>query len=69
MNEVKKNWRRLRAVRTEKIEELLLAWMHPVLKHSGFSQHLRFLLLKKKLCLEITCQPSAAISGFNTPGQ
>jgi hypothetical protein len=28
---------RWRAVRAEKIEELLLAWMHPVLKHSGFS--------------------------------
>ncbi len=53
------------AVRTEKIEELLLAWMHPVLKHSGFSQRFRFLLLKQNLRLEITCQPSAATSGFN----
>ena len=37
MNEFKKIWRRWRAVRTEKIEELLLAWLHQVLKHTGFS--------------------------------
>jgi len=32
--------------------------MQPVLKHSGFSQLLRFLLLKQNLWLEITCQPN-----------
>ncbi len=49
MNEFEKYWRRWKAVRTEKIEDRLLAWMHLVLKHSGFSQHLRFLLLKQNL--------------------
>jgi hypothetical protein len=34
MNEFEKIWRRWRAVRTEKIEELLLAWMQPGLEHS-----------------------------------
>jgi hypothetical protein len=52
-------------VRTEKIEELLLAWMHPVLQHRSFSLRFRFLLLKQNLLLEITCPPSPAISGFS----
>jgi hypothetical protein len=52
-------------VSTEEIEELLLAWMHPVLEHNGYPMRFRFLFLKQKLRLEITCQPSAAISGFN----
>ena len=37
----------MRFPRTEKIEELLLAWMHPGLEHSGFSQRFRFLFLKQ----------------------
>ena len=49
MNEFEKYWRRWKAVRTEKIEDLLLAWMQPVLKHSGFSQRPKFLLLKQNL--------------------
>jgi hypothetical protein len=30
-----------------KLEELLLAWMHPGLEHSGNSQRIRFLFLKE----------------------
>ena len=44
-----------------------LDWMHPVLRleHCGSSLVVRFLFLKYQLRLEITCQPSAAVRGFN----
>ena len=63
MNEFEKNWWRWRAVRTEKIEELLLAWMHPGLEHSGNSQRIRFLFLKRTLDWKL---PLTTTSIWNT---
>ncbi len=71
MNEFEKNWRlwRAAAVRTEKIEELLLAWMKQGLEHSGFSQLFRFLGLKQNSQYVFSCRPKAPsgalISSFN----
>ena len=47
--------------RTEKIEELLLARMHPVLEHSSFSVVVWFRFFEPNLGLEIACQPRAAV--------
>jgi hypothetical protein len=46
--------------RTEQFEELLLAWMRTVLKHSSFSLRLRILVLEQKNGLEIACRKFAA---------
>jgi hypothetical protein len=53
-------------VRTEEIEELLLARMHPVLEHSSFCIVSRIRLLEQleNLGLVIACQPRAVVS-FN----
>ncbi len=51
-------------VRTEEIEELLLARMHPVLEHSSFCIVFRIRLLEQNLGLVIAYQPRAAVS-FN----
>ena len=42
---------------TEKIEELLLAWMHPVLEHRSFSLDVRIRVLKENLGFVIAYQP------------
>ena len=49
---------------TEKIEELLLARMHPVLEHRSFSLVVRFRFLKQNLGFVIAYQPRAAVRGF-----
>ena len=51
-------------VLTEKIEELLLAWMHPVLEHRSFSLDVRIRVLKENLGFVIAYQPRAAVRGF-----
>jgi hypothetical protein len=61
MNEFEKNWRRWSAVCTEKIEELLLAWMQPGLEHSGFSQLFRFLGLEQNPRYVFACRPKRRI--------
>jgi hypothetical protein len=54
-------------VRTEKIEELLLAQMHPVLEHIGFCLVVRIRLLEQNRGFVIAYQPRAAVrgTGFN----
>ena len=54
-------------VLTEKIEELLLAWMHPVLEHRSFSLDVRIRVLKENLGFVIAYQPRAAVRGHNAP--
>ena len=49
---------RCRAVRTEKIEELLLAWMQPGLEHS---QLFRFLGLEQNPRYVFSCRPKRRI--------
>ena len=49
---------------TEKIEELLLARMHPVLEHRSFSLVVRFRFLKQNLGFVIAYQPRAAVRVF-----
>jgi hypothetical protein len=41
--------------RTKQLEELLLAWMRTVLKHSTFSLRLRILVHEQNFGLEIAC--------------
>ena len=50
-------------VRTEEIEELLLARMRPVLEHSSFCVCFRIEPLEQNLGLVIACQPRAAVRG------
>jgi hypothetical protein len=52
----------MRFPRTEKIEQLFLAWVQLGLEHSTFSQLFRILFLEQDL---ITCQPSAVIRVFH----
>ena len=52
-------------MRTEKIEELLLALMHPVLENRSFSVVIRIRFLKQNLGFVIAYQPSTAVRGFN----
>jgi hypothetical protein len=50
--------------RTERFEELLLAWMRAGPEQSSFSIRLWFLVLEQKLQnfkIEIACQPAAVI--------
>jgi hypothetical protein len=42
----------------EKVEELLLAWMYPVLEHRSYSLLVRIQFLEQMLRLEITYHPS-----------
>jgi hypothetical protein len=50
-------------VSTEKIEELLLAQMHPVLEHNSFCLDVRIRLLEQNRGLEFAYQPCAAVRG------
>jgi hypothetical protein len=52
-------------VHTEKIQELLLAQMHPVLEHSSFSLNVTIRLLEQNLGIVIAYQPRAAVKRFN----
>ena len=52
-------------MRTEKIEELLLAQMHPVLEHSSFCLGIRICLLEQNLGFVIAYQLRTAVRGFN----
>ncbi len=51
-------------MRTEEIEELLLAQMHPVLEHCSFCLGVRIRLLEQNIGLVIAYKPRAAVS-FN----
>ena len=51
-------------VLTKKIEELLLAWMHPVLEHSSFSVVARIRFLEQTLGFVIAYQLRTAVRGF-----
>jgi hypothetical protein len=66
MNESEKNWWRWRAVPTKQIEELLLAWMHPGLEHSGNSQRIRFLFLKRTLDWKLQHTPTSGCTNIST---
>ena len=52
-------------VRTQKIEELLLARMHPVLEHRSFSVVGRIRFLEQNLGFVIAYQLRTAVRGFN----
>ena len=47
--------------RTEKFEELLLAWMRTVLEHGSLSLRLGILVLEQNFRLEITCSQNAVV--------
>jgi hypothetical protein len=50
-------------VRTEEIQELFPARMHPILEHCSFSLGFRIRLLEQNLGLVIAYQPRAAVRG------
>ena len=52
-------------MRTEKIEELLLARMHPALEHRSFSVVVRICFLEQNLGFVIAYQLRTAVRGFN----